>query len=1025
MKTKIVSPENSDFNFANITASQFIDDVTGEMITATHPSVIINLLGILHHSIIFSQFSIIFGAIIFTLFFWSSLPSIQVLFWLGTVIVIAAVRALAAIWFNSLEINRDSIGKWETLFNTGTLLMGLTWSALIIAVIPEQETTLVILCALILCAIGAGAIATLSPRLVSLVLFLSSSLVLSGFWLIMFRLDEQKMIGLLLLMLASFLYIVARRFNEIFVRKILLEMQSQVLIRRLKLENTRVNKIVTKLAESEEQYRDLFDNASDLIQSVYPDGRIGYVNNTWLKTLGYTKLELRKLKINDIIHPGSIENWKNMFSKVFSGEAVENISVRFISKNGQHIDLEGNANCKLRENKPYLARMIFRNVTQRKKMELSLQESEEQYRSLVNNANDMIFTMDPEGKFMFVNAVASEITGYSENELLQMHYPDLIHPSHKKKGKEFYMRQLREEIPTTQYSFPIITKSQEIRWLAQNAQLIVKQGIKIGLQGVARDVTEQMLAQEALIESESGLRAVLDNIVDAVITIDDKGIIENFNSGAERIFGYKAGEIIGKNINTIALEPYGDSHIEEIQRYVTTGKSGFIGKNREIIGLHRDGRQFPLIISLNEMSIGGEMKFTGIARDISEQKKAYDVVLAAKEEAEELKVAEERFISTVSHEIRTPMNAVIGFVDLLSKTMLGPVQNEYVKGLRTSSERLLKIVNDLLEFKRIQAGKVEFVMEPFDLEALLEGLTQIFSVQANIKNIGLEFDIDKAVPSCLLGDETRLSQVLQNLISNAIKYTNSGKVSVMAELIEQKENRALLQFTVKDNGVGIPPGKLENIFNAYQQVEAKRDSTIGTGLGLSIIKTLVESQNGEVFVNSIPNQGSEFGFILEFEVCDKSDMNKDKGLRQNIVELIPTLGPIKALLVDDEPMNIYVAVKFMEEFSNIDIDVAEDGEQGLSLFKANYYDIILTDMNMPGMGGDELIQHVRNDPDSPRKDIPIIALTAENLEQESVYRILEINNFILKPFTRESLYQKIYETLSLLHGSLTGRFNCG
>ena len=528
-----------------------------------------------------------------------------------------------------------------------------------------------------------------------------------------------------------------------------------------------------------------------------------------------------------------------------------------------------------------------------------------------------------------------------------------------------------------------------------------------------------MLAQEALVESESGLRAVLDNIVDAVITIDDKGVIENFNSGAERIFGYKAEEIIGKNINTIALEPYGDSHIEQIHKYVTTGKSEFIGRNREIIGLHRDGRQFPLIISLNEMSVGGEMKFTGIARDISEQKKAYDVVLAAKEEAEELKVAEEKFISTVSHEIRTPMNAVIGFIDLLSKTILGPVQEEYVKGLRTSSERLLKIVNDLLEFKRIQAGKIEFVTEPFDLQLLLESLTQIFSVQANIKNIGLEYEIDKAVPLFLTGDEIRLSQVLQNLISNAIKYTNYGKVSITVELIEKGNDSALLQFSVKDNGVGIPPGKLENIFNAYQQVEAKRDATIGTGLGLSIIKTLVESQHGEVFVNSIPNQGSEFGFILRFGVCRGTDLSREKNAKQNANELIPALGRVSLLLVDDEPMNIFVAVKFLEEFDNIKIDTAENGEQGLDLFKKNNYDIILTDMNMPNMGGDEFIQHVRNDPDSPHRNIPVISLTAENVDQNSIYRILAINNFILKPFTRDSLYQKIYETLSPIRNSVT------
>ena len=269
----------------------------------------------------------------------------------------------------------------------------------------------------------------------------------------------------------------------------------------------------------------------------------------------------------------------------------------------------------------------------------------------------------------------------------------------------------------------------------------------------------------------------------------------------------------------------------------------------------------------------------------------------------------------------------------------------------------------------------------------------------------------------MIGDETRLSQVLQNLISNAIKYTNYGKVSIAVDVVERGNDSVLLQFTVKDNGVGIPQGKLDNIFNAYQQVEAKRDATIGTGLGLSIIKTLVESQSGEVFVNSIPNQGSEFGFILKFGICRETDLNKEKDTKQNINDLIPDLGHISLLLVDDEPMNVFVAVKFLEEFDNISIDTAENGLQGLDLFKKNNYDIILTDMNMPGMGGDEFIQHVRNDSDSPHRNIPVISLTAENVEQNSVYRILAINNFILKPFTRASLYQKIYETLSPIRKS--------
>jgi len=262
--------------------------------------------------------------------------------------------------------------------------------------------------------------------------------------------------------------------------------------------------------------------------------------------------------------------------------------------------------------------------------------------------------------------------------------------------------------------------------------------------------------------------------------------------------------------------------------------------------------------------INWQVTYTGVVVDISDRKRAYEQLFVAKEDAEASRRAEERFIATVSHEIRTPMNAVAGFIDLLSSTSLDQAQTEYVGSLQLSAQRLLKIVNDLLEFKRIQAGKVEFVRHQFNLKATLDGLISIFSNQAKHKGITLSYKMNDAVPLSLLGDDHRLNQILQNLVSNAIKYTHAGKVLINVELEGVDHDQASLRITVEDTGVGIPPHKLEYIFDVYEQVEVRRDAGTGTGLGLSIFKHLVEMQGGAVFVKSMPGRGSIFGFTLKF-----------------------------------------------------------------------------------------------------------------------------------------------------------------
>lgn len=393
----------------------------------------------------------------------------------------------------------------------------------------------------------------------------------------------------------------------------------------------------------------------------------------------------------------------------------------------------------------------------------------------------------------------------------------------------------------------------------------------------------------------------------------------------------------------------------------------------------------------------------------------------AKEKAEESTKLKEAFLANMSHEIRTPMNAIIGFSDILSKRKLGDQEKEYVKTIKLAGENLLTIINDILDISKIEAGMMTFEEHTFSVQDIFKSLHVMMMGKAKEKNLELSFSCDIDVPESLLGDPTRLTQIIINLTGNAIKFTQKGKVSVHVKVLKNEnaklkddigQNKTLLEFSIADTGIGISKDKLEQIFERFRQAESHTTRKYGgTGLGLSIAKQLVELQGGHLNVKSEFKIGSVFSFCIPYK--------KSKHVQAAMATIVKNynmedLMKLKILLVEDNHLNVKLISSLFSE-NNLKLEVAENGIVSIEKLKENdgstlltkCFDIVLMDMEMPGMNGYEAAAFIRNE---MKSNIPIIAMTANAMAGERERCLsLGMNDYISKPINANLLFEKIYD----------------
>ena len=393
-----------------------------------------------------------------------------------------------------------------------------------------------------------------------------------------------------------------------------------------------------------------------------------------------------------------------------------------------------------------------------------------------------------------------------------------------------------------------------------------------------------------------------------------------------------------------------------------------------------------------------------LEQEVQKRKEAEEEMKLARDQAREAAHAKQLFLSTMSHEIRTPLNAIVNTANLLKEENPREDQLENIEILEFSAENLLHLINDILDFSKIDAGKIEFEAIEFEIRKLMNGIHQSFEYQATQKDISLEFNVAADVPDVIIGDSARLSQILINLIGNAVKFTDRGKVVIETTLHASRGKEVELILSVSDTGIGIPEDKVQFVFESFTQASSSTTRKYGgTGLGLAITRKLVEMQGGSIEIKSKVGEGSIFSVTMPFIRSEKDHLEEDMLIKASF----QSLAGLRVMVVEDNLVNQKIVSKFLMKW-DVNIDVAENGKIAVEKARHNLYDLILMDLHMPEMNGYDATLEIRKMEGNPNKDLPIIALTASAFieDRERIYTY-GMSGYIIKPFNPSELYWKI------------------
>jgi PAS domain S-box-containing protein len=575
----------------------------------------------------------------------------------------------------------------------------------------------------------------------------------------------------------------------------------------------------------------------------------------------------------------------------------------------------------------------------------------------------------------------------------------------------------------------IIRPNGEVRTLHAMGEIVAdEQGRAIKILGTGQDVTERFHEEEL-----EKLVLAATKSFNSVVIRDKEGKIEWVNEGFTKLCGYYLEDV--KNTFGEILQSGNGEYFSNQGMYYSRVVKEKIPVSFENMNYAKDGKGFWTITTLTpvlgkdnevERIIAIDSDIT-LRRQMEEEllqankiaehslmkgNKALTELMIAKKQVEESMKVKEQFLANMSHEIRTPMNAIVGFTSLLLKTPISIDQRQYIDAIKTSGENLLVIINDILDFSKIQSGKINFEQIELQLSTGMSSLTEMMLPKSVEKNIKLSTKIDKRIHDYLIGDPTRLNQILVNLVGNAIKFTERGEIRIAVDLLEETEEAVKLKFSVSDTGIGIAKEKLNSIFEGFTQ--ATNDTTRkygGTGLGLSIVKQLVELQGGTIQVESHPGKGSVFSFNLSFKKNHRKREQNNGFSREEEFDLSLLRG-LKVLLVEDNVLNQVLARKVLSDWE-WEVDVADNGLVAIEKMARNDFDLILMDIQLPEMDGYEATRYIRKKLSDPKRNIPIIAMTAHAIAGEAEKCFLAgMNEYVSKPFDPRDLYTKIAQVLN-------------
>ncbi|HSW16186.1 MAG TPA: response regulator [Ramlibacter sp.] len=533
---------------------------------------------------------------------------------------------------------------------------------------------------------------------------------------------------------------------------------------------------------------------------------------------------------------------------------------------------------------------------------------------------------------------------------------------------------------------------------------------------------------DELVRREEEIRAVLDHMPDAVLRIDARGIVRSANPAVRRILGFAPHELAGQSI--ARLLPQGERHAPDdfIDRYLSRGDPSAGG---EFKGQHQDGRLLDLEVLASEYDSDGDHYFIATFRDISERKRLMTDLKRAREIAQDANRAKSNFLATMSHEIRTPMNSIFGMLELLGLTHLDDEQRATLKVVNGSSRALLRIIDDILDFSKIEAGKLEIRPEVVSIRRLIEDVRNLHVDLASSKGLSVRHSVDTNIGPALRADALRLRQILNNFVSNAIKFTSKGEITIRAALLDRSDGLERLRLTVHDTGIGISEENQQRLFQPFSQgdTDAARNAG-GTGLGLTICRRLAEMMGGSVQMESALGKGTTMILTLALPIADAGELPDSaaatpRGLpvaAGSVARAAPTVAQAEAegtlvLLVDDHPTNRALLMRQLRVLGYAG-ESAEDGLQALDKWKSGRFGIVIADCNMPLMDGYEMARTIRmlesdRTAETARRT-PIIACTASALAGEAERCLTAgMDDYLTKPVELAGLMEKLAKWLPI------------
>lgn len=760
---------------------------------------------------------------------------------------------------------------------------------------------------------------------------------------------------------------------------------------------TSKKKAELSLIESEEKYKLLFESNKDGISIFYvhEDSSISNfieVNDSAVKLLGYTKEEYLKLTPYDIEVPTSPEIvfTRQMKLQKFGYSNDETV---LRDKHNNLIDVEITS-IVIRYNNRLAIMDIIRDIAQRKAAQRELEESQQKYLSLYNDTPVMMHSIDKFGKLISVSNFWLDHLGYERNEVLGKKTIDFLTEESRKYAFEVVLPEFNRLGWCKDIQYQFVKKSGEvIDTLLSATSERDKNGEVLRSMAVIIDITQRKKAQAELLERETNYRGLFDTVKQAIYIQNPDMTFIDVNIGAEEMYGYKREEFLGRTPAFLGAPGLND--MDKINEYINLAYNGAPQKF-EFWGLKKDGTIFPKDVWTYKGTYYGKEALLTLANDISDRKQYEKEILVAKEKAEESEKLKTSFLQNMSHEIRTPLNGIMGFTSLLKdfNNLSEEEIEQFINIISSSSQRLLGIVDDVLEISKLDTGLVKLRVTSFSIYDIFHYFYSLFNERINQKGLTFRHIVpQKLADYSITTDKDKLYQVFSNLINNATKFTDSGYIEFGCYMTETE-----FSFYVKDTGIGIDPDYKDKIFDRFFQYEALTDRKFGgTGLGLSISKAIANLLNAELTVESVFGKGSNFTISFPLSTISLTPNSDAKRIRR--VSNFPDLSEFDILIVEDEDINYYYLYELLKK-SKARISRVKNGADAIRLVSSNNFHLILMDLKMPVMNGFEATKQIK----ALKPNQIIIAQTAySHIEEKSKAQDAGCDDFISKPIMKEDL----------------------